>query len=73
VTTLAERVDVDAITAQARDVDFGRLFLAGVAAVLVFIGRAAGVAVMALAWACVAVRVGYREVRPRRDQAGARR
>lgn len=57
------------ITEEARQVDFGRTFLAIVAAVLVFIGKAWAVAVTAVAWSFVAMRTGYREVRPQRQPA----
>jgi hypothetical protein len=55
---------VDAISEQARRVDVGRALLTFVAAVLVGFGRLLGYIVTAILWCGVAVRVGYRDVRP---------
>lgn len=68
MTTLDELLDdrLDGITTQAREVDFGRALLAFAALILMWVGRIAGAAVMALAWSYVAVRTGYRDVRPPR-------
>jgi hypothetical protein len=57
---------VDAISEQARRVDVGRAVLTFVAAVFVGVGRLLGRFVTALVWVAVAVRVGYRDVRPAR-------
>jgi hypothetical protein len=69
---LLDRSPVDRISAEARQVDFGRAFLVAVAALFVFIGRAVGVFVNAFAWVFVAVRLGYREVRPPRTDTSRR-
>lgn len=60
-----ERAPVERITEEARQVDVGRAIGALFAVVLMSIGRVAGWAVTAVVWTFVAVRVGYREVRPR--------
>jgi hypothetical protein len=65
VTSIAERVPLDQITRQARDVRFGRVLLTVLAAVFFGIGWAVGRFFYALAWCAVAVRVGW--------QAGAAR
>ncbi len=62
---LLDRVPVEQISRESREVDVGRLVLAVLAAVLVFIGRSAGWLVTALVWSVVAVRVGYRQARPK--------
>jgi hypothetical protein len=62
--SLLERVPVDGITAQARQVHFWRTVLTVVAAVLFGIGwltaRLFGALWLALAWSGVAVREGWR-------------
>lgn len=65
MTSIAERVQLDDITAQARQVRFGRLLLTFLAAVFFAIGWVTGRAFLALAWCGVAIRVGW--------QAGAAR
>ncbi|MGN9802054.1 hypothetical protein [Micromonospora sp. L32] len=60
-----ERAPVERITDEARQVNVGRALAALVAVVLMFIGRTAGWMVTAVVWTFVAVRVGYRDVRPR--------
>lgn len=55
---------VDRITAEAREVRPGLAMLGLIATVLIAVGRLAGLLVMALAWSYVAVRTGYRDVRP---------
>lgn len=62
--TVLDDAVVDRITEQARQVDFGKAALGFIAAVLVTVGRCFAVAVTAVAWAYVAVRTGYRDVRP---------
>jgi hypothetical protein len=72
VTSYVDRVPVDQISAQARQVDFGRAALAAFAALFILIGKVIGLVVNAAAWIFVAVRLGYREVRPPRTDAGGR-
>lgn len=67
MTHVLERVPVDRITAQAREVHIGRTLLALVAALLFGVGwlaaKIVGVLWLALAWSAVAVREGWREAR----------
>jgi hypothetical protein len=65
------RAPVEKVTDEARQVNVGRALAAAVALVLLFVGRLAGWFVTAVVWTFVAVRVGYREVRPRPEPAGA--
>lgn len=60
----AERLD--AISAQAREVDAGKAVLGLIAAVLILVGKVIGVVALAVVWSFVAVRTGYRDVRPPR-------
>lgn len=62
---LLDRAPVEQISREARQVDVGRLLLAIVAGFFVFIGRAVGMTINAVVWCAVAVRVGYRQARPR--------
>lgn len=55
---------VERISAQVREVRVGLVLLGLVAAVLMWVGRIPAFVVTALVWATVAVREGYREVRP---------
>jgi uncharacterized membrane protein YciS (DUF1049 family) len=59
VTSIAERVQLDDITAQARQVRFGRLLLTVLAAVFFAIGWTFGRVFYGLAWCGVAVKVGF--------------
>jgi hypothetical protein len=74
MTAITERLDLDAITAQARDVRFWRTVLTAVAGVLFGVGwvvaKAFGVVWLASAWVFVAVRAGYREGRGARVPSG---
>jgi hypothetical protein len=73
--TLAERVPLDDLTAQAREVRFGRTVLAAVAFLLILLGRAIGYAWLVPVWCFLAVREGWRDVHPLkvdRGPAGAR-
>ena len=65
MTTLTQRVPLDEITAQARQVRFGRLLLTLIAAVFFGLGWVAGRFFLGVAWCAVAVKVGW--------QAGAAR
>lgn len=59
MTTIAERIPLDEITAQARQVHVGRVLLTLIAAVFFGLGWAAGRMFYGLAWCGVAVRVGW--------------
>ena len=59
-STLTERISLDDITAQAREVRTGRAILTAIAAVFFAIGWLAGRVVPWLLWCCFAVRKGYR-------------
>jgi uncharacterized membrane protein YedE/YeeE len=63
VTTLLERIPLDQISAEARQVRFSRVALTLVAGLLFGIGwvvaKAFGIAWLALAWSFVAVKVGF--------------
>ena len=61
--TLAERVPVDQISAQARQARPGRAVLTVIAAVFFGLGWCAARGVLAVSWSCVAVREGWREGR----------
>lgn len=63
-----DRVPVDEITEQARQVHLGRVVLTVLAAVLFSVGWLAGAVFMALAWSGTAVKVGWLDAR-RRDAA----
>lgn len=67
MTTVTERFPLDDITAQARDVHFWRTILTGVLAVLFGTGWLAAktctVLWLAVAWAAIAIRQGWREGR----------
>ncbi len=69
--TVLQAERIDAISAQARQVHIGRVLLAFIAAVLIGVGRAVGMAVNGVVWSVLAVREGYRDARaPRRGGAG---
>jgi len=69
MTAVLDRVDVDRITAEARQVRFGHTALTVIAAVLFGTGwvvaKVSGVVWLAAAWSAVAVREGWREGRGR--------
>jgi hypothetical protein len=65
VTTITQRVPLDDITRQAREVRPGRVALTVLAAVFFGLGWCAGRAFLGVAWLAVAVKVGW--------QAGAAR
>ena len=58
-----ERVPVDRISVEARQVHVGRVLLTVFAALFFAVGWAAGKAVLAVAWCGVAVKVGWQEAR----------
>ncbi|MGH3859219.1 hypothetical protein [Actinokineospora sp.] len=70
--TVLDRVPVDQITAEARQVDAGRVVLSMIAAVFFAVGWTAGTAVTAAAWCCLAVKAGWLEARPRHTEAAGR-
>ena len=67
MTSLTERIPLEEITKQAREVHFWRTVLTVIAAALFGLGwlvaKAFGVAWLAAAWSVVAVREGWREGR----------
>jgi uncharacterized membrane protein YedE/YeeE len=69
MTALLDRVPVESITEQARQVRPGRAVLTLIAGVLFGLGwvtaRALGVAWLAVAWSWTAFKVGFREGRGR--------
>ena len=58
-----ERVPVDRISVEARQVHVGRVLLTVLAALFFAVGWVAGKAVLAVAWCGVAVKVGWQEAR----------
>ena len=58
-----ERVPVDRISVQARDVHLGRVLLTVFAALFFAIGWTAAKTFLAVAWCGVAVKVGWQEAR----------
>jgi hypothetical protein len=65
VTSIAERVQLDEITAQARQVRFGRTMLLVLAGLFFILGWVPGRVFYGLVWCALAVKVGF--------QAGAAR
>jgi hypothetical protein len=65
MTAVLERVPVDSITEQARQVQFGRTVLALVAFLLICAGRVAGYVWLVPVWCALAVREGWRDVHPK--------
>ncbi len=67
---LLDRVPVDRITTEAREVDFRRTALTLLAGLFWLIGWTTGKALggiwLALAWSATAVRVGWADARPAR-------
>lgn len=63
MTAVFSRVPVEEISAQARQVRPGVAVLTVIAAVFFGAGWLAGMAVLAVAWAAIAVREGWREAR----------
>ena len=61
--TLA-RIDLDAISREARDVRFGETVLRLVAFLLIWAGRLIGFAWLIPVWCFLAVRTGWRDVHP---------
>lgn len=79
--SVLDRVPVDEITDEARQVDLGRVALTVLAGVLFAVGWLFGRLALAIAWAGVAVKLGWRQGRTatvasavasgRRDEAGS--
>ena len=65
MTAITQQLQLDEITAQARQVRFGQVLLTVLAAVFFGLGWAVGRFFLALAWCAVAVKLGW--------QAGAAR
>lgn len=61
---LTERLPVQEITAQAREVKFGVTVLTGIAWVLIMFGRLLGYLWLIPVWTFLAVRTGWRDVHP---------
>jgi hypothetical protein len=75
MSNVLDRVPVERITVEARQVDVGRLVLTVLAAVLYAVGWSAGKVLgavwLALAWSGTAVRLGWQEARkPTGDRRG---
>lgn len=75
--TVLERVDVNRITVEARQVRFGETLLRLIAFLLISLGKTAGYCWLVPVWCSLAVREGWREVHPpaarvSRGPAGAR-
>jgi hypothetical protein len=75
--TVLERVDVDLIGRQARQVRFGETLLRLVAYLLITAGKTAGYVWLVPVWCVLAFREGWRDVHPpelkvSRGPAGAR-
>ena len=60
MTTMTERIAVEDITAEMRQVSTGKAILTAIASVFFAVGWAAGRVVPLLLWCCFAVRAGYR-------------
>jgi uncharacterized protein (DUF697 family) len=63
MATVLDRVPVDEITAEARQVDVGRALLSVFGLVFFAVGWLAGSAVTAVAWCGLAVKAGWLEAR----------
>lgn len=72
--TVLDRVPLEDISVQAREIEFGRILLTTLAAILyvvgwlaaktvVLIGKVLGAVWLGLAWSAVAVKVGWTEAR----------
>lgn len=63
MATVLERLPIDDITDEARQVRLGRVFLTLIAAVFFGAGWVAGKVAFAVVWCGLAVRAGWREAR----------
>ena len=64
MTALLDRIEVDQITAQAREVRFSVSVLRLVAFLLIMFGRGLGYLWLVPVWCFLAVRAGWRDVHP---------
>lgn len=73
MTTITQRMPVDQITEQARQVRPGAAVVTVAAFLLIWLGRLLGYAWLIPVWCFLAVRVGWRDVHPKvsRGPAGA--
>lgn len=71
MATVLERVPVDQITAEARQVNVLQVVLTMIAAVFYGVGWVVGKFFLVLAWCAVAVRTGWREARAPRPDVGS--
>jgi hypothetical protein len=62
--SLLDRIPVEDITAQARQVRFGETLLRLILFLLISLGKTAGYAWLVPVWCALAVREGWREVHP---------
>jgi len=69
-TDALDRIDLDGITRQAREVRFGETVLRLVAFLLIMLGRVLGYAWLVPVWCFLAVRAGWRDVHPPRVSDG---
>ena len=65
MTAVLDRVDLDAITVEARQVQFGATVLRFIAFTLIVFGRVLGYAWLVPVWCFLAVRTGWRDVHPK--------
>jgi hypothetical protein len=70
VTTITQRVPLDQITREARQVRFGVVLLTVLAGVFFAIGWLAGRLFLGVAWCAVAVKVGWQAGRAHSGPAG---
>lgn len=61
-------IDVDNITAQAREVKFSRTLLTIIASIFYGIGWIFGAAWLAVVWCAIAIKVGFNEGRKARQE-----
>ena len=69
-TTVLDRVDLEELSAQAREVRFGRTVLSLAAFLLIGLGKVLGYAWLVPVWCFLAVRAGWRDVHPPRVSDG---
>ena len=74
MATVLDRVPVDRITAEAREIDLARTILSVLAAVLFVIGwlagKTVGLVLGVVAWSFAAVKVGWQDARRRSPDGG---
>lgn len=63
MTAVLDRIPVEQITAEARDVHVGRALLTFLALIPFVLGWVAGMAVTSVVWVGVAMKAGWREAR----------